>query len=212
MKKTFLAGLATLLPITITIVVVVFCVDLLTAPFAGIVEDIITEHGAFELGEKHKYLLIILSRIVVLIFFFFLILILGFLGRKIAFSWFINFAHRVFYKIPIIKTIYKLSREVSTSVFSEKKEKIFKGTVSVPFPHEKTRALGLLSGPPPKEVRGKDQTLQSVFIPTAPHPISGFLVMYNEQEIKSVDMKTEDLFKFLLSCGIYHPGAENNES
>lgn len=210
MKKTFLAGLATLLPITITIVVVVFFVDILTAPFAGTVEDIITEHGAFELAERHKYLLIFISRIIVLVFFFFLILILGFFGRKIAFSWFINFAHKVFYKIPIIKTIYKLSREVSASVFSEKKEKIFKGTVSVPFPHDRTRALGLLSGTPPKVCTEKNKNLQSVFIPTAPHPISGFLVMYDEEEVKHVDVETEDLFKFLLSCGIYHPGGDKN--
>ncbi|QVL56496.1 MAG: DUF502 domain-containing protein [Simkaniaceae bacterium] len=212
MKKTFLAGLATLLPIAVTIFLVVFVVDLLTAPFAGTVEDIITEHGTTELAEKHKYLLIIISRIVVLIIFFFAILILGFFGRKLAFSWFINFAHRVFYKIPIIKTIYRISREISASVFSNDKKKLFKGTVSVPFPHEKCRALGLLSGDPPYQVQEKQGGLKSVFIPTAPHPVSGFLVMYNQDEIRNTNIETEDLFKFLLSCGLYHPGEEKNES
>ncbi|MCB1107497.1 MAG: DUF502 domain-containing protein [Chlamydiia bacterium] len=211
MKKTFIAGLATLLPITITIALVVFFVDLLTAPFTGIVEDIITEHGTTELAEKHKYILLIVSRIIVLVFFCILVLILGFLGRKIAFSWLINLSHRIFYKIPIIKTIYKISREISTSLFSNKGEKLFKGTVTVPFPHDKVRALGLLSGSPPQEIQDKKKSLQSVFIPTAPHPISGFLVMYQEEDIQTTTIETEDLFKFLLSCGIYQPGEKPNE-
>jgi len=212
MKKTFLAGLASLLPITITIIIVAFFVDFLTAPFAGVVEDIITKDGATELAENHKYLLIIISRIIVLILFIFVIFILGFFGRKLFFAWFINFAHRILYKIPVIKTIYKVSREISTSVFSSKKKKIFKGTVAVPFPTEKNLALGLLSGDPPLEVQEKKQNLQSVFIPTAPHPISGFIVMYKKDEVKDTPIETEDLFKFLLSCGLYKAGEETDES
>ena len=111
-------------------------------------------------------------------------------------------------KIPIIKTIYRISREISASVFSNEKKNLFKGTVAVPFPHEKCRALGLLSGEPPHQVQEKQKDLQSVFIPTAPHPVSGFLVMYNQNEIQNTNIETEDLFKFLLSCGLYHPGEE----
>lgn len=210
MKKTFLAGLATLLPIAVTIFVVIFIVDFLTAPFVGIVEDLITKHGTKELAEHHHYLLIFISRVSVLILFFLLVLILGALGRKIFFSWFINLTHRIFYKIPIIKTIYKISREISNSILTKKGEKLFKGTVSVPFPHEKTRALGLLSGTPPDEISEKKKDLQAIFVPTAPHPVSGFLVMYDKGEIQETDIETEDLFKFLLSCGIYKPNEEGH--
>ncbi|MBF5059255.1 DUF502 domain-containing protein [Candidatus Neptunochlamydia vexilliferae] len=210
MKKTFLAGLATLLPITITLVVVVFIVDVLTAPFAGMVSDFITGHGLAELGSRHKYILLFVSRIIVLILLFFLTLFLGFLGRRIFFSWIIKLTDRIFAKIPFIKTIYRISREVSSSVFSERKKQLFKGTVTVPFPHEKTRAMGLLSGDPPEEITEKKKDLQSIFIPTAPHPISGFLVMYQKDEIKETNLETEDLLKFLLSCGIYHPEEEKD--
>ncbi|QVL57118.1 MAG: DUF502 domain-containing protein [Simkaniaceae bacterium] len=208
MKKTFLAGLATLLPIAVTFFVILFIVDFLTAPFVGIVEDLITHHGTTELAAQHKYLLLFASRIIVLILFLVLVFILGILGRKIFFSWFINLTHRIFYKIPIIKTIYKITREISNSVFSEKKKALFKGTVAVPFPNEKAKALGLLSGSPPDEVGEKKKNLQTVFVPTSPHPISGFLMMYEENEVQKTTIETEDLFKFLLSCGMYHPGEE----
>ena len=206
MKKTFLAGLAILLPIAVTIFVILFTVDFITAPFVGIVKDLITKHGTKELAAHHYYLLLFISRIIVLILVFLAVLILGVLGRKIFFSWFINLTQRIFYKIPIIKTIYKVSKEISTSVLDKKQEKLFKGTVAVPFPHEKTKAFGLLSGTPPEAVNEQRKNLQAVFVPTAPHPISGFLLMYNENELQHTDIETEDLFKFLLSCGIYKPG------
>ena len=73
--------------------------------------------------------------------------------------------------------------------------------------------MGLLSGPSPKEIDKKKKNLEAVFVPTAPHPVSGFLLMYNKNEINKTDIDTEDLFKFLLSCGIYSPESKtNNES
>lgn len=208
MKKTFLAGLATLLPIAITFFVILFIVDFLTAPFVGVIEELITHHGEAELAARHKYFLLFASRIIVLILFLALIFILGILGRKIFFSWFISLTDRIFYKIPIIKTIYKITREISNSVFSEKKKALFKGTVAVPFPNSKAKALGLLSGDPPDEVSEKKENLQTVFVPTSPHPVSGFLMMYDDNEVQKTDIETEDLFKFLLSCGMYHPEEE----
>lgn len=208
MKKTFLAGLAILLPIAVTLFIVFFVVDFLTAPFVGIVEDFITSHGQIELAANHKYFLLFGSRVVVLILFVVLTLILGILGRKLFFSWFVRLTHRIFYKIPIIKTIYKITLEISKTVFSDKKKTLFKGTVAVPFPHSKAKALALLAGDPPQEVAQKKENLQTVFVPTSPHPISGFLMMYESQEIEKTSIETEDLLKFLLSCGMHHPKEE----
>ena len=54
----------------------------------------------------------------------------------------------------------------------------------------------------------KKENLQTVFVPTSPHPVSGFLMMYDDNEVQKTDIETEDLFKFLLSCGMYHPEEE----
>lgn len=211
MRKTFFAGLVTLLPITITIVIVVFIIDLVTAPFTGLVEEIITYYGG-QVAEAHYYLLLIVSRLTILVLLIILIFLLGMLGRHLLFSWAIKKTNHLLTKIPIIKTIYRVSLDITKNVFTEEKKKLFKGTAVVPFPHEKTHALGLISGKPPKEIqmhqdaRIHSKTLQSIFIPTAPHPISGFLLMYSDHEVKTVDIETEDVFKFLISCGMFQPG------
>ena len=42
-------------------------------------------------------------------------------------------------------------------------------------------------------------------MPTAPHPIAGYLVFVPEEEAYKVNLTNEDIIKFVLSCGIITP-------
>ena len=205
MKKFFLAGLITFLPIAVTCFLLIFVVDFLTAPFVGIAESFLARHGAAKLAQNYQYILLFSSRIIVLTSFLFLILVLGILGRRLFFSWVIHLIQRLFYKIPIIKTIYKITLEVSQSVFSEKKQNLFQGTVIVPFPSEKTLSVGLLARKTLPEIQSKKGNLQTVFIPNSPHAISGVLLFYDPKQVETIELSTETVFKFLFSCGTYDP-------
>jgi len=46
----------------------------------------------------------------------------------------------------------------------------------------------------------------AVFVPTAPHPMSGFVLLTPQKIVIPVDVSVEDAFKFLISCGVIHPG------
>jgi len=209
MKKTFLSGLAIFLPAMITIFIILFTINCITAPFTNIVQELIAKYGTQEFVHRHDSLIFVMSRIVVLIFVFSLILTLGAFGRKILLSWFIHFTQYIFCKIPIIKTIYKITQEICTTIFDKNRKKLFQSCVLVPFPYEKTRVFALLSDPVPEAIAEKKKCLQAVFVPTAPHPISGFLLLYNQEEVQHTDIKTEDLLTFLLSCGMYHKNMKN---
>jgi uncharacterized membrane protein len=52
-----------------------------------------------------------------------------------------------------------------------------------------------LNGPP----------LVAVFVPTTPNPTSGFLIAYEEKDLIYLDIKIEDAFKCILSCGVLLP-------
>lgn len=215
-KKTFLAGLATILPIAITLFIVHFFLDLLTTPFLSVVEELLSNKGG-EFFNGHRHLLVFSSQIVIVIAFIALIFLVGILGRRYLFSLFLKTSEALFKRIPIVKTIYKITRDVTKNVFKAKKETLFKKTVMVPFPTNNTHVLGLMSGPAPdaaKEANSpvfKEKKFNSIFVPTAPHPISGFLVLYSEEETRTLDIPTEDVFKFLLSCGIYDPKDKPDE-
>ncbi len=89
----------------------------------------------------------------------------------------------------------------------KKESKAFTKTAMVAFPSKDSYCVGFESGEIPEECQSKvTEKLKPVFVPTAPHPISGYLVMAKEKEVFSIDMKNEDAVKFTVSCGLILPG------
>lgn len=197
MKRTFFTGLMIFLPVAITFFIVRFVLDLLTEPFIGVFEDLLNSHN------YHSDLLLFLSRVLILLLLFFFLLLLGYLARKFFFTYSLKIMHRLFEKIPVVKSIYRLVKEVIETLLKPN-EKPFKKTVVVSFPHVGAKVLAFLTGRPPKIAEESvGMELHSIFVPTAPHPISGFVLLVKETDFKEVDISTEDVFKFLISCGMY---------
>jgi uncharacterized membrane protein len=208
MKKHLITGLVILLPIALTLLVLVFLMDLLTAPFLGIVHGVLTFLGSNILYlQNHQIILLFLSRVIVLLLLFVLILVLGYLGNKIFFNWLLQKFHRIMLAIPFIKKIYKSIRDLIKTFFSEKGS-IFESSVVVNFPFEHTYMMGFQSESVPSKVIDKVPELKNgktVFVPTAIHPTSGFLVMMKEDKIHPTEMTTEEVLKFLISAGLFVP-------
>lgn len=209
MKKYFFTGFITLLPIILTIVIVVWLFNLFTAPFSGITEMIILAYEK-KLGlslENHSELVMFLSRVFALFFLLILILLLGVCGQRFLLSFFLKIMDRIFSKIPFVRTIYRLSHDITKAVFSDTK-KTFKETVLLPFPHSDALAIGFVTGESPSVFNQNNipKTDLAVFVPTAPHPMSGFVLLTPKKLARPVDVSIEDAFKFLISCGVIHPG------
>jgi uncharacterized membrane protein len=204
MKKHFFTGLVILAPIALTLIIVVYLFDLFTAPFAGMIETFLM---TFEKTlATHRDLVLFLSRLISLVFLFFLILFLGFVARRFFFTTMLRWTNLLFLKIPFVKSVYRISKDVTKAFFSQR-GKTFKRTVLIPFPNEKTYSLGFVTGDIPEPLKKLLHNLDTaVFVPTAPHPLSGYIVMTKKEEILDVDITTEEAFKFLVSCGVVQPG------
>ena len=106
-------------------------------------------------------------------------------------------------QIPFIKTVYKVSRDIFSALFSSDGKKAFKHSVIVPFPFSPSYSLGFQAGEVAEEIQNKiKEPLVSVFMPTAPHPISGFLFFVPQKDAPKIAMTTEESVKFLVSCGM----------
>lgn len=210
MKKHIFTGLIILLPIALTLMVIFWLFNLLTNPFSGFVQEMIKGYETlFGIDvAKHETITFIVSRIIVLILLFVLIFVLGFIGNRFFFRTLLEILDKIFLKIPVVKSIFKVTKEITQGFFSTEK-KIFSKTVLVDFPHKDAKALGLVSGTVPTALqRYLDQESVSVFVPTSPHPISGFLVLCPKSKTIDLDLTTEETFKFLISCGVVFPGEE----
>lgn len=199
MKRYFITGLVILLPLAVTIALVTFIINFLTQPFVGVIEQFLEGQDWY---MKYRGLVHVLLQFLLLFTIFFFTVLLGFLARVVVFKSFLSLYDYILHRIPIIKTIYKATQQVIKTIFGTS-SRSFKQVVMVPFPTEGAYCIGLVSSPAPglcEKTIG--EPLITVFVPTTPNPTSGFLMMYKEKEVIYLDMKIEDAFKYIISCGV----------
>lgn len=202
MKKYLITGLILLLPTALTLAVVFFLLDLFTAPFVPLV------HWMLEGFHLSHWMVTTLSRVIGLVLLCALILILGWITRHFILNRLIEYTHTLMSKIPLVKTIYKISRDVFSALFATGGRQAFKEVVTVPFPHPPARGIGFSAGEAIGECQIVPGTkLIAVFTPTAPHPISGFLLLVPEADVQSAHMSKEEALKLLVSCGVVQPNS-----
>lgn len=208
MKKYFSTGLIILLPFGLTVWIVVYLFDLFTNPVFNILEKttlwLEKTQGLTQL--HHETLVTFLSRMTALILTFLFIIVLGYLARKFFFKDLIKLTNEIIIRIPVIGSIYRLTKDLTKAMLSTE-QKTFKETILIPFPSSETYSVGFITGDVPdvlkKIIPSADVT---VFVPTAPHPISGYVLFCSKSITPSVDISVEETFKFLLSCGMIQPG------
>lgn len=201
MKKYFLTGLVTLLPLAVTIWVVNFLVNFLTKPFVGLVM-METDKLPFTSAQVIKTI----SQILVLIGLILFTLFLGFVARRFFFNQLFRLGDRILINIPLVNKVYKTSKDIVKSIFGSN-QKAFQQVVLIPFPYKGAYCVGLIAKNAPATCSKADSNeLMSVFIPTTPNPSTGYLVMCPKSEMIYLSMKTEEAIKYVVSCAVIQPG------
>lgn len=205
MKKYLLTGLVLLLPVTLTFAVIVFLFDFFTTPFITIVGPVIKQIPyQFPPG-----ITLFLSRVLSLILLCLIILFLGVVTQWLLIKNFLNGLFLILTRVPLVNTVYRVSKDIFSALLSPDGNKAFKRPVMIPFPSRPNYCLGFEAGTVAKECQTKvDKKLVSIFAPTAPHPVSGFLFLMPEEDVRYIDMSNEEVVKFLVSCGIVLPESD----
>lgn len=199
MKKYFASGLVALLPLALTYWIISLIISMLTNPFMGVAEALLSALGLKDvtfLFLNPGQVLAICSTILVLIFLFVTILLIGAIGRHFFFKYLMKLGDSVLSNIPVISTVYKTSRELIQTVLTTS-NKAFKQVVMVPFPTPESWSIGLVTRDD-TEIDGKI----AVFVPTTPNPTSGFLVMFDRHQVIPLDMKVDEALRYVISCGV----------
>jgi len=202
MRKTIFTGLLLLLPLVITFWLVKWIVLFITDPFLGIAGDLLS-HAAPKYVQPWFPGLKFALPIIVLVALYFLTCFLGMLARTYLMKKPLKTLDRLFSSTPLIRKMYRLFADVFKHLFGPSSKTIFKNPVVVPFPHKDGRyVMGFLTSKDPYTVGGK--SIFAVLVPTAPHPIAGYVLLYPEEEISCVDLSTEDAVRFSVSLGMLY--------
>lgn len=204
MKKYFITGLIILLPLALTIAIVSFIFNLLTEPFVDIVKAVFDYYGLFATGFlflSTNQTQQLFSQLIIILLLFFVTSGLGLFARWFFFYYILLFWEYILKRIPFISSIYTTCQDVIQTLFTTDSNS-FKQVVLVPFPSVNAQAIGLVTKDNIPGLGTNEVPFIAVFIPTTPNPTSGFLVMFKKSDVIYLDMKVEDAFKYVISCGM----------
>lgn len=208
MKRFFITGLAILLPAILTLLIVGFLVNLLTDPFINAIEGLLNYYQIegyqnWSLSKNATLLLFIRATVLLMIFLF--IILIGFLTQTFFMYSFFMLTDKMIHRIPIINKIYQTMQEVIHTLFSASGSS-FKQVVLVPYPNKNSLSIGFLTSDissGSNEPKIKDKI--PVFVPGTPNPTFGFILLFPKDQVIYSEMKIEEAFKLLVSCGIMMP-------
>lgn len=108
-------------------------------------------------------------------------------------------------RIPVVRSIYSGVKQVSDTLLSQQGQS-FRKVVLVEFPQRGQWTVGFLVGDPgerlAEQLPGEHVT---VYVPTAPNPTSGYVLMVRPEETRELDISVDDAFKFHVSLGVVSP-------
>jgi uncharacterized membrane protein len=183
-RSKLFAGLATLLPLYLTYVVIKFLFESLEKMSGPILK---------QFGLDIPGLGIILT--IVLIYVLGLI-VTNFLGKKIF-----NIGESIVKRVPIVNMIYTTLKQI-TDTFTKGTSDAFEGVVYIQYPRKGLWTMAFISG----ESKNKnDIPYYHLFVPTTPNPTSGFFLMIPQADAIPTGMNVEEGLKTIISGGLLAP-------
>ena len=189
LRNSFIAGLVVIFPVVVTFVVLKYLFGIM----AGVLSPFIRN---LELNLPN----IIIDMVSVLCLSF-LIYLLGVLATLLVGRKLISTGEKILARLPIVRTIYTGAKDVAQTI-SIRKGNAFKKTVIVEYPRSGMYAVGFVTGIIISETQ---QEYIKVFVPTAPNPTSGYLVILRKDLVTETDVSPEDAIKMLVSAGTVSP-------
>ena len=105
-------------------------------------------------------------------------------------------------RIPLIKTIFLLGRQLG-SAFSAPEKQGLKRVVLVEHFRPGVWSIGFVMGQAVEEKTG--ETMLRLFVPTAPNPTSGFMLIVAESRVRDVNWSVSEAMNTVISGGLLGP-------
>ncbi len=133
------------------------------------------------------------------------ILLIGLMARNIVGRWLLEFGEGTLSRIPLAGSVYKTLKQLLETFLRDNSTR-FRRVVLVEYPREGLFSVGFVTGIVGPSLQPElDQTLLSVFIPTAPNPTTGWYTLVPEGSVKDLNISVEDAFRTIISAGIVNP-------
>ena len=120
------------------------------------------------------------------------------IGRQI-----LGFIQGISERIPIIKAIYSIGKQLSDGLSASSDKQAFQKALLMQTYPGGPWTICFVTGNIKDKVTGED--MYKVFVPTVPHPLTGFLFIVPHAATRDPGWTVEEALKMLVSAGIISP-------
>lgn len=194
LRQYFIAGLAIMFPVFVTL----WVLKILFQISDGFLGDFINNY----LYEAYDYRIPGLGLLIMVS----LILLAGYLTNKVFARRFFPVLERWLLKFPLVRNIYPSAKQLSKFFFTETSKAKFSRAVLVSWPHQECYTLGFIMNEEITSDHFNDGgKYYTVFVPTVPNPLTGFISLYKEKDVILLDMQVDEALKVIISGGVISP-------
>jgi uncharacterized membrane protein len=129
--------------------------------------------------------------------------LLGLIASNVVGRQFFGLVERIANRIPFVKTVYQVGRQLSTSL-SLPGTQVFKRAILVEYLKPGIWTIGFVTGNIIDNTHDGEMLLK-VFVPTPPNPTSGTMVVVRESETRDPGWSVEEALKSVISAGVIGP-------
>jgi len=126
--------------------------------------------------------------------FVLLITLVGLFTRNLIGIAFFRVLERFFEQIPVVKGVFSAIKQIS-EVFLRDRRTAFQKVVIFAYPRQGLFSIGFVTKDEP------EHRLVNVFLPTAPNPTSGFMLLVPREELVELGIPVEEAIKLIVSGG-----------
>jgi len=188
-QRQFLAGLAILLPIGLTLYIVWILFNLVSKGFSPLLIRI----------PFLQEMPIVMLRVIGLLITLVIIWLIGLVATNIVGRKILKLPELLLLKAPVVNRIYQTIKQIIQTIMVSKTA--LRQVVLVEYPRKGVYAIAFVTNIYEKEGKRKFALL----IPTTPNPTTGFFQIVPEEEVIPLKMTVEDGMKLIVSAGIISP-------
>ena len=109
--------------------------------------------------------------------------------------------------MPFLRQVYPYVKQVTDFLLTrQEQQKALLKVVAVEYPRKGIWSVGYMTGNGIRRiVKGQDKEFVTILIPTAPTPLSGFVIMVPKEDTIYLDISIEEALRFIISAGVVVP-------
>ena len=190
LRRSLLAGLATVVPFLVTAWVLWILWDLVSQ-----LRQTLQRLLQFELWTGYTV------PGLELVFALLIVIGIGAFTRNLIGRRMVRVYERLLARVPLVSSVYGAVKQLSVALLGQRTED-FRGVVMVEYPRRGVWVIGFQTGTSPL---GGEVDLINVFVPTTPNPTSGFYILVEPADLRELDLSIEEASKLIMSAGIVAP-------